>query len=588
MKESEKESVFDKEHSKETVKKSALKDLQEDSLWKRQKKENEKSLSDSEKAQEKKQEKPQEEKIEKKVDQVTDKPENSTKEVRAQDTAEKLQKSNKVKVSENKKKSVKKKRKKKKENRQHEIWVAGAILVSLLGAMLVYFIFFEVKGKEDVLSSKYNTRQKNMAQLIKKGDIVTSDGVVIATTQTEEDGTEKRVYPYTNWFAHTIGYSVLGGYGLESSQKLNLLTSHVDFWTKLKNEFLGVKTQGDTLVTTFDCGLQDFCYRRLDGKTGSITVVEPETGKILAMVSYPNYNPNNIEEEWDWLVSKENTTRNMLNHATQEIYPPGSTFKIITLLEYIRENPNTWQDFHYTCTGTYINGDYVVNCHDGVAHGELDIYGILAMSCNGAFDTIAQTLDSEKWQKLAEDFGYNQDDRPNVDFPYKSSGFHIDTDDSVWSRMQLAIGQGTTTVTPLLNLMMYAAIGNDGVMMTPYMVDYYVDTTGNIVEQTEPTPLRRVCSTEESKLMDEFLTNVITNGTAAAGGGTLGVRVSGKTGSAQYDSTKNYHAWFCGYGTDGQEKIAVCVMIEQGGAGGTVAAPIAGEIFDYYFGTKNQ
>ena len=130
--------------------------------------------------------------------------------------------------------------------------------------------------------------------------------------------------------------------------------------------------------------------------------------------------------------------------------------------------------FSLSCTGTYTNSDYVVNCHDGVG-GELDIYGILGMSCNGAFDTIAQTLNSTKWQKLAEDFGYNQSDRSQVDFPYKKSHFDIASDDSVWSRMQLAIGQGTTTVTPLLNLMMYAAIANDGVMMTPYLVDHYLD-----------------------------------------------------------------------------------------------------------------
>ena len=449
------------------------------------------------------------------------KPEKKNEETAAEKQEQKPEiKKEKIKQEEIKQEPKAQKKRVKKENkptsRQHEIKVAGTILVSLLGAMLLYFIYFEVKGKDDVLSSKYNTRQQNMAQLIRKGDIVTSDGVVVATTQTREDGTEVRAYPYTNWYAHTVGYSVLGGYGLEDTQKLNLLTSHVDFWTKLKNEFLGVKTQGDTLVTTLDSGLQDFCYRQLDGKTGSITVVEPSTGKILAMVSSPNFDPNTVEEQWSWLTSEENTTQNMMNHATQGTYPPGSTFKLITLLEYIRENPDTWQDFHYTCTGTYTNGDYVVNCHDGVAHGELDIYGILGMSCNGAFDTIAQTLNSTKWQKLAEDFGYNQSDRSQVDFPYKKSHFDIASDDSVWSRMQLAIGQGTTTVTPLLNLMIYAAIANDGVMMTPYLVDHYLDADGNVVEQTKPKALRSVCTKAEAELMDEFLTYVITNGTAAA------------------------------------------------------------------------
>ena len=102
------------------------------------------------------------------------------------------------------------------------------------------------------------------------------------------------------------------------------------------------------------------------------------------------------------------------------------------------------------------------------------------------------------------------------------------------------------------NLMIYAAIANDGVMMTPYLVDHYLDADGNVVEQTKPKALRSVCTKAEAELMDEFLTYVITNGTAAAGGSQY-ARVSGKTGSAQYDSTKNYHAWFCGYGTNDDE-----------------------------------
>lgn len=557
MKESEKESIFNDRRAEDKKENTSKKDNGE----RKENKEKKEIKQEESKTKEAEASKKQTEK----VGQSEKKPTNPSQE-----------------STEKKKKTQSKEKEKKPTSRQHEIKVAGAILVSLLGAMLLYFVYFEVKGKDEVLSSRYNTRQQNMAQLIRKGDIATSDGVVVATTQTREDGTEVRAYPYTNWYAHTVGYSVLGGYGLEDTQKLNLLTSHIDFWTKLKNEFLGVKTQGDTLVTTLDSGLQDFCYRQLDGQSGSITVVEPSTVKILAMVSSPNFDPNTVEEQWSWLTSEENTTQNLMNHATQGTYPPGSTFKIITLLEYIRENPDTWQDFHYTCTGTYTNGDYVVNCHDGVAHGELDIYGILGMSCNGAFDTLAQTLDSKKWQKLAEDFGYNQSDRSQVDFPYKTSSFDITSDDSVWQRMQLAIGQGTTTVTPLLNLMMYAAVANDGVMMTPYLVDSYLDADGNLVEQTKPKALRTVCTKDEAELLDEFLTYVITNGTAAAGGSQY-ARVSGKTGSAQYDSTKNYHAWFCGYGTNDVSEIAVCVMIEKGGAGGTVAAPIAGQIFDYYF-----
>ena len=136
---------------------------------------------------EKQEQKPEIKKEEVKQEQ---KPEIKKEEVKQEPKAQK-------KVKNTTKKQVKKE--KKPTSRQHEIKVAGTILVSLLGAMLLYFIYFEVKGKDAVLSSKYNTRQQNMAQLIRKGDIVTSDGVVVATTQTREDGTEVRAYPYTNW-----------------------------------------------------------------------------------------------------------------------------------------------------------------------------------------------------------------------------------------------------------------------------------------------------------------------------------------------------------------------------------------------------
>lgn len=471
----------------------------------------------------------------------------------------------------------------KEKNRQHEILVAGSLLVTLLISVLLYFIYFETYGKTEVLLRSENNRMQNMAQTVQKGDIVSADGVVLATTQKQEDGTEVRAYPMTNVFAHGVGYTIKGGYGIEQSQRAKLLTSHIPFWEQLRNELVGEKTIGDTLYTTYDSQLQQFCYEQLHRRAGAILAVEPKTGKILAMVSGPDYNPNTLADEWDWIVSEGNQQNaNLVNRASQGKYPPGSTFKLITLLEYIRENPDTWQDFHYTCSGTYVNDGKQVNCHDGGAHGELDIYKAFALSCNGAFDTMALTLDQQKWQKLAEDFGYNQADS-TLDIAYNKSSFHIDTDDSVWARMQLAIGQGTTTVTPLLNLMTYCAVANQGVMMKPYVMDHYRDANGELVEAYAPTVWKNVCSQEEAQLLNTFLVKVITEGTSYLAASGYG-QVAGKTGSAQYNTAGDYHAWFCGYAPAEDPQIAVCVLIEGGGSGGAVAAPIAGEIFNYYLG----
>ena len=471
-------------------------------------------------------------------------------------------------------------------DRRRDIRIAGALICALIAAALIYFIWFEAAGRWDVIANTYNNRTQNMAQSVIKGNIVTSDGVVIATTQNAwPDGKEYRYYPFKELFCHTVGYAQLGGMGLEGYRKASLLTSSTGLVNRLRNELSGVKNQGDTLITTLDYGLSQYCYDQLGGRNGAIIALEPKTGRIRAMVSTPGFDPNTIEQDWGSIISAENTSGNLVNRATQGLYAPGSTFKIITLLEYIRENPLTWGDFTYYCTGTYSHDGYTLNCHDGEAHGDVDIFHVLAKSCNGAFDTIAMSLDSEKWQKLAEDFGYNRliNSETRLDYTFRKSSFDIASDDGIWNRMQLAIGQGSTVTTPLLNLLTYCAVANDGVMMKPYMIEGFANARGELVSRTSPSSLGRSISSQEAETLNELLVRVITDGTAGAAASPY-AQVAGKTGSAQYATTVlNYHSWFCGYAPAYDPQIAVCVLIERGGAGGTVAAPVAGNIFNYYF-----
>lgn len=470
--------------------------------------------------------------------------------------------------------------------RGREVYIAGYLMIGIFFCMIVYFMAFEISGKNEVLVNPLNNRTRNMAQSVTKGDVVTSDNAVAATTQIAEDGSEIRVYPYENLFAHTIGYATKGGSGLEGSQKIRLLTSHNSFLELLKQEVLNQKPKGDTLSVTLHSALQYYCYEQLGGRNGAIVVMEPKTGRILAMVSYPDFNPSTVDDMWEALISPDNTTGNLMNRASQGRYAPGSTFKIITLLEYIRENPDTWQDFSYFCNGTYTDGERSIGCHEGHAHGELDIYGALAQSCNGAFVTMGLSLDPVKWKELCEDFGYNQ--KYSLDIQYNMSKFPMEEDASDWDLMQASIGQGTVEATPLLDTMVTCAVANGGKMMKPYLIEKYESQDGSYQDITEPELLQRSISEEEASLLTEFMVNVVKEGTGA-GAQSSYCQVAGKTGSAQFSSQAGrYHAWFTGFAPAEDPEIAVTVLIEDGGSGGEVAAPIAGNIFNYYFSLQQQ
>ncbi len=478
-------------------------------------------------------------------------------------------------------KEEKKHEKKLRYERGKEIFSVGYLIVGIFCVMILYFLIFEIDGKNAVLVNPSNNRTQNMEQAVRKGQILTSDGVVVATTQNMEDGTEYRYYPFGNMFAHTLGYATKGGAGLEAKQKIKLLTAHVSFLEQIKTEFMNQKLTGDTMIVTLNYLLQSYCYEQLGGRNGAIVVMEPKTGKILAMVSCPDFNPSTIDEQWNYLISEENTSGNLLNRASQGYYAPGSTFKVITLLEYIRENPNTWQDFTYTCTGFYTDGENIINCHDGHAHGELDIYGALSQSCNGAFITMGLTLNPTKWQKLCNDFGYNQSYAMDVE--YKKSQFSLDAEATDWDLMQSSIGQGTIVTTPLLNTMITSAIANDGVMMKPYLIDRFVSADSSYEKLEESEILQKCISAAEADLLTEFMVGVVRDGSGYRAG-TSYAQVAGKTGSAQFSSQAGrYHAWFTGFAPADDPKLAVTVLIEDGGSGGEVAAPIAGNIFNYYF-----
>ena len=200
---------------------------------------------------------------------------------------------------------------------------------------------------DDFINSPYNTRQDTFSDRVVRGKILSADGQVLAQTNVAEDGTEERYYPFSNMFAHVIGYDTNGKSGLESEANFSLLSSHAFFLDQMKNQFLNQKNMGDTVVSTLDSRLQQTAYNALGDRRGAVVVLEASTGKILAEVSRPDFDPNTLSQNWDILVNDENDS-SLLNRATNGAYPPGSTFKIVTALDYFRSK-GTFEGYSYLC-----------------------------------------------------------------------------------------------------------------------------------------------------------------------------------------------------------------------------------------------
>ncbi|MGL5434153.1 MAG: peptidoglycan D,D-transpeptidase FtsI family protein [Lachnospiraceae bacterium] len=454
------------------------------------------------------------------------------------------------------------------------------LMVLLFVGMIGYYGFFLQVKSDDTINNAYNARLDRFADRIVRGDILSSDGRVLAQTETADDGTERRNYPYGSLFAHVVGYSDHGKTGIESLANFYLLSSNVNLIEKTMNELADVKNIGDNVVTTLEVDLQQTAYEALGDRRGAVIVMEPDTGKILAMVSKPDYNPNTLSADWSALISEENTQAQLLNRAAQGLYPPGSTFKIITALEYIRQHPGDWQDFQFDCNGSFTYEDYTISCYHGNAHGHQNLEQAFANSCNGAFAKLGLELNQDQMRGLTEQLLFNAE--LPLSIPYSKSSYTMSSSGSTWDILQTSIGQGSTQMSPMHNALLTAAIANGGTLMKPYLVDHVENSAGEEVKKFMPESYGALLSAEEADKMASLMRSVITVGTGSALR-TDAYTVAGKTGSAEFETGKDTHAWFTGYAPAEQPQIVVTVLVEESGSGGQIAAPVARAVFDNYF-----
>lgn len=448
-------------------------------------------------------------------------------------------------------------------------------------SMMTYITKYSLTHRQELINNSYNGRQEILIAQNIRGTIYSSDGDILAETITDSEGTEQRVYPYGNLFAHSIGYASNGRAGVEAQGNYYLINSNAPLSEKASNEFEGVKYQGDSIYTTLDVTLQEIAAKALGVYKGAVIVSEPSTGKILAMVSKPDYDPNQIDAIWAELLEDQESGM-LLNRVTQGIYPPGSTFKIITTLQYIKENPDTYQQYHYQCNGSYRSGEDRINCYHGQSHGQEDFAKAFAKSCNSAFADIGLSLNKEKFRKTLDDLLFDQD--LSIGLTSNQSRVEVSGDTDQTDMMQVSIGQGTTGMTPIHLNLITNAIANDGTVMKPYIMDRVENSTGTVVKQFSPSVYKKMLSSSEAQGLKVLMQGVVEQGTGRKLQG-LSYTAAGKTGSAEYNSVKeDSHAWFTGFAPVEDPQISLTIIIEGAGSGGDFAVPIAKRIFDAYFG----
>lgn len=439
------------------------------------------------------------------------------------------------------------------------------IAISLLFlALVTYLLWFNMFRAKDVYTNSYNKRQWESEQQVQRGEIYSQDGVLLAETEIDGDA-RIRKYPKGRLYSHIIGYcsQVYGKTQLEMSHDDDLIGKGTISLT------LNEIKHGNNLNLTINDELQEYAYEQLDGRDGAIVAMEPTTGQILAMVSLPDFNPETIEKDWPSMMEDENSP--FLARATQGLYPPGSTYKIVTAAG-VYDNGMTTETFDDE--GLFKKDDVTVYNYNKESFGKLDIKTAFEVSSNYVFCTLGYEMCADAVKAEAEKFGVNKSF--DFDIPVSQSQIQYkkmtDLDGAL-----VSIGQGGLVMTPLHVAMMASAVANNGKMMKPYLVETVTTENGTVIGQTKPSVLYDSIGTACADYIEDMMIGVVEDGTGT-GAQISGITVAGKTGTAENETDKD-HAWFVGYAPVENPTICVAVVLENAAtSGGKSAVPIAKNI----------
>lgn len=456
------------------------------------------------------------------------------------------------------------------------------VMVLTFMALFGYIIYFMFNDADKVVADSQNKRQDSFDEFIVRGEILSRDGDQLAYTDIDDEGHETRVYPYKGLFAHTVGYNNYGRAGLELEYNFELMRSHVNVMEKVSNDISDDKNPGDKVVTTYSCELTQAAAQALGDAKGAVVVMDVDTGDLLTVYSSPTFDPNDMEKVWADVHSEEGSSSTIfLNRATQGLYAPGSTFKVITAMEYIREHPD-YENYTHTCNGSDIFNSVKIRCSNSNAHGTLDLKGSLARSCNTSFANIGvNEIKVDKLRSLTEQLLFNG--KLPLDTDYSKSSFKLSSESNYSEIPQTVIGQGDTLITPIHNALIMQAIANGGVMMKPRYVTEIRSDNDTVIKSFGTKTYGSVLDADLTKQIIPLLEEVCKTGTASEVMSTKPYPVAGKTGTAEYDNNGNCNSWFVGFSGGDSPDIVVSVIVEDYTNNHISGTSVASQIFDRYY-----
>lgn len=444
----------------------------------------------------------------------------------------------------------------------------GVFLLACFGILFCYLVYIQVVQADELNANPLNRRGASMD--ITRGALLDCRGERLAFS----DAPGERRYPFGAAMAPVTGYvgEALGSSGLE-----NALGDELSGQSRLLRG-LGPVSQllqsdrGSDVRLTVDARVQQAAYDALGGRRGAVVVLDAATGGVLAMVSTPAVDPSLVEEQWAELSRREDSP--LLNRAVNGLYPPGSTIKVLIADAALDEKVT---DLHETfdCGGRLQIGDTYIGESHGAVHGRVNLRDALICSCNFTFGTLAMRMHGSGLEDAFKRFGFA--DTLSASGEIQESRPHLPRFDGLGDgdTAQIGIGQGELLVTPLRMAMLAGAYANGGRMMTPYMVDEVISPQGAVIGKASPSEWRDVTTEQRAAMLNGFMEDVVQYGTGA-GAAVAGVRVTGKTGTAE-NAFGAEHGWFIGTAEVNGRAIAFAVIVENGGSS-SVAAPVARRI----------
>ena len=465
--------------------------------------------------------------------------------------------------------------------------------VSLLAGLMFLALMVNLTGsamfrQASLNNDPHNVRVRDAEFSQNRGNILVGSRPIATTTSSNGKFAYQRVYPSGPKYAPITGYYsyYYGRSMLEQTQNAQLTgTSDAQWLSRITGTLSGHKPEGGSITTTINAKAQDAAWDGLKGKKGAVVALDYTTGAVLAMASSPSYDPNELASHhlndttraWKNLVADPSSP--LTNRATREIYPPGSTFKLVTAAAALQNgyHPNSMVDSpeNWILPGTRTPLTNETNC----GGSRITLAHALDISCNTAFGKVGVSLGQDKIRDQAERFGFGK--VVNSDVSSVASRFPQNLTDAQLA--QSSIGQFDVAASPLQMAMVTAGIANGGKLMTPYLTAQVRASNLQVVSEHHPKQMSQPMTKESAEQLKAMMASVVNNGTGKRAR-INGTTVGGKTGTAQTVKGKAPYAWFVGWSDN--PHVAVAVFIQSSDtainevSGGRLAAPIARDVIE--------